>query len=214
MIGKHYLKIVEHYENCLKKFGDTHLGVDWPKEKDAQLRYRIMLEIISEQENCSLLDFGCGTAHLYDFMLKNDLKNIKYSGLDISSEFIEVCRQKHPDVNFMCKDILESFEQIEESDYIILNGVFTEKLELSFDEMFEYFKKMLRLLYLKTNKGIAFNVMTKHVDWEREDLFHLPFDELVIFLKSEISRNFIIRNDYGLFEYTVYLFKEPNIWHR
>ena len=80
--------------------------------------------------------------------------------------------------------------------------------------MFEYFKKMIKLLYFKSSKGIAFNVMTKHVDWEREDLFHLPFDLLASFLKSEISRNYIIRNDYGLFEYTVYLFKEPVTWQR
>jgi hypothetical protein len=99
-------------------------------------------------------------------------------------------------------------------DYIILNGVFTEKRELSFDEMYEYFKTLIKVLYLKTKVGLAFNVMTKYVDWEREDLFHLSFDLLASFLKDEVTRNFIIRNDYGLFEYTVYLFKEPNTWHR
>jgi len=214
MSDKHYLKIVEHYENCLRNFGDNHLGVDWPKEEDAQLRYKIMLEIIYDQKKCSLLDFGCGTAHLYDFLLKNGIINIKYTGLDISNEFIKVCRQKFPDVPFICKDVLESSEQIAKFDYIILNGVFTEKRELSFDAMYDYFKKMIKLLYLKSNKGIAFNVMTKHVDWERKDLFHLPFDILASFLKSEVSRNYIIRNDYGLFEYTVYLFKEPVTWQR
>jgi SAM-dependent methyltransferase len=214
MKNNQYLKIIKHYENCFKKFGDNNLGVDWPKQEDALLRYKIMLEIIPKQENCTLLDFGCGLAHLYDFILKNSYQNIRYSGLDISNEFIKVCRQKYPDLNFICRDILESSEQIEMFDYIILNGVFTEKRELSFDEMYEYFKKMIKLLYLKSNKGIAFNVMTKHVDWEREDLFHLPFDLLASFLKSDISPNYIIRNDYGLFEYTVYLFKDPNIWHR
>lgn len=214
MSNKKYFKIVEHYENCLRKFGDNHLGVDWPKAEDALLRYRVMLEIIPKHKNCSLLDFGCGTAHLYDFIVKNGYKNIKYTGLDISDEFIKVCKQKYPGITFKCSDILGFPEQIETFDYMILNGVFTEKRELSFDEMFEYFKKIVKKLFLKTNFGIAFNVMTKHVDWEQEDLFHLPFDLLVSFLKSEVSRNFIIRNDYGLFEYTVYLFKEPNLWHK
>jgi hypothetical protein len=125
-----------------------------------------------------------------------------------------VCKQKYPDIPFKNCDILESPEKIEKFDYIILNGIFTEKRELSFDEMFEYFKNLIRAIFIKTNCGIAFNVMTKHVDWEREDLFHLPFDLLVSFLKREVSSNLIIRNDYGLFEYTVYLFKEPNTWHR
>jgi SAM-dependent methyltransferase len=214
MSGKQYFKIIEHYENCLKKFGDNHLGVDWPDAEDAILRYKIMLEIIPVHKDCSLLDFGCGTAHLYDFLVKNSYKNISYTGLDISNEFIKVCRQKYPGISFNCYDILETPEQIEKFDYIVLNGIFNEKRELSFDEMFEYFKNLIRAIFLKTNYGIAFNVMTKHVDWEREDLFHLPFDLLASFLKREVSGNFIIRNDYGLFEYTVYLFKEPGTWQR
>jgi SAM-dependent methyltransferase len=214
MIRKPYLNIVEHYENCFRRFGDSFKGVDWPKEEDALLRYKIMLELIPEQEKCSLLDFGCGTAFLYDFILKNDYQNINYTGLDISIEFIDVCKQKHPDKTFICTDILESPEQLGSFDYLVLNGVFTEKRDLTFDEMFDYFKNIIRLLYTKANKGIAFNVMTKHVEWEREDLFHLPFDLLVSFLKSEISQSFIIRNDYGLFEYTVYLFKDSNAWRR
>jgi SAM-dependent methyltransferase len=214
MNSKQYLKIVEHYESCLIKNSDTHLGVDWPVEEDALLRYKIMLEIIPPGKSVSLLDFGCGTARLYDFILHNEYKSIRYSGQDISNQFIEVCKQKYPHIPFKCYDILESDELLETFDYIVLNGVFTEKRNLSFDEMFDYFKSVIRSLFLKTNFGLAFNVMTKHVDWEREDLFHLPFDLLVSFLKSDLSRNFIIRNDYGLFEYTVYLFKEPNAWLR
>jgi hypothetical protein len=91
-----------------------------------------------------------------------------------------------------------------------MNGIFTEKREMEFDEMFEYFKNMLRVVFPKVRRGLAFNVMSKHVEWERDDLFHMPIDTLVSFLTMELSRNFIIRNDYGLYEYTVYLYKEPN----
>ena len=88
-----------------------------------------------------------------------------------------------------------------------MNGVFTEKRELSFDEMWNYFTKLISIVYEKCNNGVAFNVMSKSVDWEREDLFHLPLDILSDFLCKKITRNFIIRNDYGLYEYTVYLLK-------
>src|ERR1700740_959445 len=44
--AKKYIEIVEHYESCLAKYGDTHLGVDWPKAQDAKTRYRVMLELI------------------------------------------------------------------------------------------------------------------------------------------------------------------------
>ncbi len=56
--------------------------------------------------------------------------------------------------------------------------------------------------------GVAFNVMSKDVDWEREDLFHLPLNVLSNFLTKEVTRDFIIRYDYGLYEYTTYLYKK------
>jgi hypothetical protein len=86
-----------------------------------------------------------------------------------------------------------------------MNGVFTEKLDLSFDEMWNYFSKMLIRIFPSAQKGIAFNVMTKQVDWERDDLFHVPMDLLAAFLSKKISRHFIFRNDYGLYEYTCYV---------
>lgn len=214
MKNKEYIKITKHYENCLKKFGDNHKGVDWPNSEDAKLRYRVMLEIIPVGQKCSILDFGCGTAHLYEFIINNNYKNIQYSGLDISKNFIKVCINKFPEVPFCQIDILDDNAEIDIYDYIILNGVFTEKRELTFDEMFNYFRKMIKRIFLRSRYGIAFNVMSKHVDWEREDLFHLPFDMLVSFLKEEISRHFVIRNDYGLYEYTVYVYKKPNQWHK
>jgi hypothetical protein len=88
-----------------------------------------------------------------------------------------------------------------------MNGVFTEKLTLNHEEMFEYFKKLVKVVYNHANVGIALNVMSKQVDWERDDLFHLSLDELAWFVKEELSRKFIIRNDYGLYEYTIYILK-------
>src|SRR5205085_1407005 len=126
---KNYLSIVAHYEDCLARHGDTHLGVDWPNREDALKRY------------------------------------------------------------------------------LVMNGVFTEKRELSFDEMLNYFKRLVARVFAHARIGVAFNVMSKQVDWERDDLFHLPLDTLAHFLTKELSRNFIIRNDYGLYEYTTYIYK-------
>lgn len=209
MDGKKYLSIVSHYESCLEQHGDTHLGVDWPNKEDAITRYRVMLEVI-KQDNAGgirLLDFGCGASHLYEYILKQNIRNIEYSGLDLSEEFIQLSRNKFPANNYYCLDILEEGSSIPSFDYVIMNGVFTEKRELSFSEMFSYFKQVLSTIFDKTNVGIAFNVMSKHVDWEREDLFHLPFDTLADFLTQELTRNFVIRNDYGLYEYTTYVYK-------
>ena len=92
-------------------------------------------------------------------------------------------------------------------DYIIMNGLFTEKCNLSYEEMKEYFEAFIKKAFELCNKGIAFNVMSKDVDWERDDLFHLPLNELSRFLTRDLTRRYIIRNDYGLYEYTTYVYK-------
>lgn len=210
-MDKKYVDIVQHYESCLEKHGDSHLGVDWPKKEDAATRYKVMLDVnkFAKQplSGFSLLDFGCGTAHLYDYILEHKLNGITYSGLDISQKFVDVCKQKFPEQNFVCVDLLENSSDLPSYDYIVMNGVFTEKRSLSYDEMQNYFQKMLAAAFAKANAGIAFNVMSKAVDWERDDLFHLPADSLINFLTKNLTRNFIIRNDYGLYEYTTYIYK-------
>jgi SAM-dependent methyltransferase len=206
-----YKLIAQHYEGCFDKHGDNHLGVDWPKEEDVNKRYGVMLDVIDfkkdKSDNVSLLDFGCGTAHLNQYIIANGLNYIQYSGLDISPKFVEASRAKFPHNNFYCLDILKNGNGLPAFDYVIMNGVFTEKRELTFDEMFSFFQLMLEKVFAITNKGISFNTMSKAVDWERDDLFHLPADLLIGFLTKKLTRNFIIRNDYGLFEYTTYIYK-------
>ena len=73
--------------------------------------------------------------------------------------------------------------------------------------MFSYFKQLSTRVFKYAAVGMAFNVMSKHVDWEREDLFHLPFDTLAEFVRKELTRNFVFRNDYGLYEYTTYVYR-------
>jgi len=63
------------------------------------------------------------------------------------------------------------------------------------------------MLWESCDRGMAFNVMSKCVDWERDDLFHLSMDDLGLFLKNNLSSEFSFRFDYGLYEYTAYVYK-------
>jgi SAM-dependent methyltransferase len=213
MDEKKYLSIVSHYEKCLERHGDSHLGVDWPRGDDVAKRHRVMLGVIKpdpSERRVSLLDFGCGAAHLNEYIIEQGLDNIDYAGLDLSEKFIHLAQSKFPANTFYCMDLLDENALLPTFDYIVLNGVFTEKRELSGDEMFSYFKQLVRRVFAHAAVGVAFNVMSKHVDWEREDLFHLPFDTLAEFLKKDLTRNFVFRNDYGLYEYTTYVYRDHN----
>lgn len=200
-----YLKLAEHYNECFQKYGDSNLGVDWPNYEDTLIRHQVMFDLIKDK-NSTLLDFGCGLGHFLKWILETQDHSPLYSGLDINKSFYQACKDKYPFIEFYHTDILVN-DNIPNFDYIICNGTFTEKRELSQNEMMNFFQSVLIKLWDKCNKGIAFNVMSKLVDWERDDLFHVSMDELGLFLKNNLSKNFIIRNDYKLYEYTVYVYK-------
>ena len=213
MNEKQHLSLISHYEACLDQHGDTHLGVDWPNADDVATRHRVMLDLLKSSphsggEKISLLDFGCGASHLLEYLREHDFEQVEYTGLDLSAKFIALSRSKFPETEYLCLDVLDENARLREFDYIVMNGVFTEKRELTFDEMFDYFSRVLGKVFPSARLGLAFNVMSKHVDWERDDLFHLPFDTMAAFVRNNVTGNFVIRNDYGLFEYTVYLYRQ------
>ena len=124
-----YKKIVEHYEDCLKTHGDNHRGMDWPNLKDAMTRYQVMLSLIkADESSVSCLDFGCGTSHLYQYILDNDIKNINYSGLDLSETFIKLSQEKYPNNNYYSLDILKEQKTLPQFDYIFVM-VYSQKKE-------------------------------------------------------------------------------------
>jgi SAM-dependent methyltransferase len=205
-----YLAIAQHYERCLDRHGDTYLGVDWPNSDDANARYRVMLEVMRPfppDGPVRLLDFGCGASHLYEHITRRRISGIEYIGLDISERFVELSRRKFPANRYWCGDVLAAAdEELPRADYAVMNGVFTEKVSLSYEEMTEFFRATVMRVFGLVDRGVAFNVMSKHVDWERDDLFHVPLDEVAAMLVRDFTRDFVIRNDYGLYEYTVYAY--------
>lgn len=203
-----YISIYKHYEDCLEKNGDSHLGVDWPNYEDMIKRYKVMLNILNyfdKTNKYSLLDFGAGCGEMYNF-IKNNKYNVNYTALDISSKFCDVIQRKFNNINVLNIDILKQ-DLSDNYDFFILNGVFTEKRNLNNEEMWNFFTRILQKIWNNVNIGISFNVMTPIVDFKDEKLFYLSFDKLGKFLKENLSKNYIINHSYGLWDYTVYVFK-------
>lgn len=208
-----YYNIVRHYEECLSKYGASAKGMDWPNEHDLIKRFEVMLGVVRKDSVCpvSLLDLGCGVGLLIDYLLERGILNdYEYHGIDISEKMIAVASERHSRYNFEARDILVNPLPLQSVDYIIMNGVLTEKRTLNSEEMEEYARLLIKTAFNSCRRGIAFNVMSTHVDWQREYLFHWPLDSVTAFLVAECSRHIVIRMDYGLYEYTVYVYREPN----
>ena len=204
---------LELTDGLLEKHGDTSSAVGWFRG-DADARYRVMLDLIRQTDSndpVRLLDFGCGASHLLEYIQAQKITGIDYEGLDLSDKFLALSRSKHPDITYHQLNVLDPAEPaLPEFDYVVMNGIFTYRGSTSEDEMFEYLRDLVKRVFEFTRVGLAFNVITKQVDWERDDLFHLPVDRVLTFLSREVSRHIVVRHDYGLYEYTVYVYRTPS----
>jgi SAM-dependent methyltransferase len=202
--------LVRHYEACLDRHGSTPEGVDWPTSHDLEARFGVMLGILDRvSERPVLLDLGCGPGLLVDYLTaQGRLERLDYRGIDLSPRMIEAAEARWPSLQFACRDILADPLPDGGVDVILMNGVLTERRSLSQTRMIELAQALVIAAFKAARCGIVFNVMNSHVDWERDDLFYWPFDEVAAFLKRAVSRHYQFRADYGLYEYAVFVHHE------
>ena len=203
--------IVGHYEKVLKQFGPTPRGADWPNDADLAVRFGVMLEILDDAgERPALLDLGCGAGLLLDYLAASGgIDRVRYQGIDLSRVMTDLAKTRWPTHEFSCRDIVAAALPDQSVDVVIMNGVLNERVSLSTDAMIQHAQALIAAAFRAARVGIAFNVMNAHVDWQRDDLFHWPFDALAAFLKRDVSPNYTLRADYGLYEYTCFVRRHP-----
>jgi 2-polyprenyl-3-methyl-5-hydroxy-6-metoxy-1,4-benzoquinol methylase len=200
----------DYYKKCLEEHGDNHLGVNWIKKEDVFLRNEAIKNIIDIGfPMLEVLDIGCGTGSLLEHFIKENFYDVcHYHGIDINSKAIELCKSKFIDSNihsnFTSGDVLDDSFEIPLTDFAVMNGVLTVKHTLSHKEMWEYTEQLLSKVFQNVNCGMIFNFMTKQVTTEeRDDLFHVGFDEIATFITNNLSRKFSIHHDYLDWEYLI-----------
>ena len=167
--------------------GRTDLEVlGWPNAQDIPRRYEALLSPLdfsaySRQRPLRLLDFGSGLGFLLDWLAANDLLDrVDYTGVDLSAPILAEVRKRWPDQRFDFRDIRDEPFPAEAFDFAIICGIFTVKHENSYEETRALAQGALEAIWPSVKIGLAFNSMSKHVDWERDDLFHWPLDDIMV----------------------------------
>jgi len=207
-----WLPLQQHYERCLARAGATPLGVDWPNARDLEERFDVQLQVLGAvpagATPPSVLDLGCGPGLLMDYLAATGRADaVDYRGIDISPAMIDLARQRWPDKSFQARDILSDPLPPQSIDVVIMNGVLTERQGIAREHMIVMAETLLSAAFRAARHGIVFNAMSRHVDWEREDLFHWGFDEMAAFVNRELTRHITIRADYGLYEFTAFAWR-------
>ena len=199
----------KHYEDTLGKYGDTPQGVNWADAESQFLRFQILSEV-DDLNRKKIHDVGCGLAHFADFLARKGT-NCEYVGSDISPLMIEKAKRRLPHAQLHVADILDDVTQDwMTADYLFASGVFYVKGTNPRSTWRQFVEEMLIRMFSLTKKGIAFNMLTAHVDYEESNLFYLSPAKALDWCVRNLGRHVVLRHDYPLWEYTMYVYKQPN----
>lgn len=208
-----YLKnqkaLISHYKTLLETHGDSPKALQWRDAETQLKRFEILCEIANPIN--SVLDVGCGLAHLYHHLKSTGFTG-RYRGVEIVPEFVELAASNLKDEKNASVDLTNGLAPLPEGmDYVLLSGAFNN---LQHDNK-GFMQTMLRQMFNAAQKGISFNAMSTYVDFHNDTLYYADPMDVFKFCKQELGGHPVLRHDYSLsengypYEFTMYVYKQP-----
>ena len=200
-----------YYGDLYERHGDSVDAVASASQTFKDLRYERLCRVFDQDRSFTIHDVGCGLGHFHEFLKhRHPDRLIEYSGSDVTPGFVDHCRQHYPDLSFELRD-LSAAPFPERYDYLIYAGTFYHLAGSRESEFRDFLHCMLRNGFACANRGIAFNLITSHVDYRLPDLFYAELSGLTDFIVRDLSRFFTIDHSSPLFEYTACIYKSGAI---
>jgi SAM-dependent methyltransferase len=201
-------QVADYYEGKLAQHGETARGVDWNGEESQVLRFEQLSRVIEAGESFSVNDLGCGWGACFEFLAARH-PDFSYVGIDVAEAMVEAARRR------FAGDARVRFEHgsapAAAADYTLASGIFNVRLDRSDADWLEYLYATLDVLDRGSRRGFAFNCLTSYSDADkmRPHLYYADPCALFDRCKRRYSRQVALLHDYGLYEFTILVRKQP-----
>jgi len=172
--------IKTYYENNMSKGLPEYGILGWESEEAQRLRFDMLLSHINLKGK-SLLDVGCGTGNLLEYINSKGI-NVSYTGVDILDKMIERARDKQLNAHFYHMDIFKNNPFKDGAfDVIYTSGIFN--LNLGNNKAF--LKSALELFFRLSSGAVVFNLLHCASPGREDKYYYFHPDEV-----SEILSDF------------------------
>lgn len=192
-----------YYRESFGEHGDTPRGVDWNDTTSQRLRFERLVANIDSRTPFHVLDLGCGTGALYQYLCEHFPANaFQYTGVDLVQEMVELASVKHRGDNavFVCGEMTEVKEQF---DYVVASGIFNVKQEVPSRAWHTWVLTTLESMYARADKAMIFNALTAYADFSDPKLFYADPLFLVDHCMRHMSRWVTLDQSFPLYEFTL-----------
>ncbi|HLA08780.1 MAG TPA: class I SAM-dependent methyltransferase [Anaerolineales bacterium] len=203
------VKLNRYFTEKLEQYGATAKGVDYNGEQARDIRFAELVKVIDPARRFSIIDYGCGTGAMFDFLHAKGWK-YDYYGVDLIEKMILAGRATHrgyDNAHFTTDE-----KELPVADHLVAAGIFNIKMDSAYEEWQEFTCETLKRMNTLCSKGFAFNMLTKYSDADRmaqrPDLFYGDPLFFFDFCKGNFSRNVALLHDYGLYDFTILVRKD------
>lgn len=193
---------VEYYSQLYERFGDSPLALDWGSVQSQEGRFRVLASV-GNLEGARILDVGCGLAHFYDWLKRQDIR-VNYTGVEMTPALAEQAALRFPDARIICADFQSFAAPPESFDFVFASGIFAHRhsgperyLEASVEKMFGL-----------CCRGVAFNSLSGWALERSSGEFHADPVAVLGFCRRLTCR-LGFRHDYHPHDFTVFLYRRP-----
>ena len=188
--------IIKYHNDYIKKFGlNSHQALGWRKKNEQLLRFKMLIEP-NKLNDCSVLDIGCGTGDLLEYLISNNIY-CEYTGIDQIKDFITLAGEKfkvHNNASFLWGNFWTA--DLGKYDYVLASGALSYR---NADPNFIY--KMIAHLFSLCNHTFAFNLLKK-TNLKNGGLVAYNKNEILEFCKK-LSSTVILKDNYIINDYTI-----------
>lgn len=172
-----------YYEDNMSKDLPEYGILGWESEQAQQLRFDMLLSAV-DLEGKSLLDVGCGTGNLLEYICSKGI-NVKYTGVDILEKMIEIADSKKLAGDFIHADIFKQklFDK-ESFDVIYTSGIFNLDLGNNRD----FLRKAVGLFLELSRHSVVFNLLHRDSPDREDKYFYFSPDEVRELLEDFTDR--------------------------
>lgn len=196
-------RVGDYYSQKLAEHGANHRGVDWSSQESQGLRFAQLLKLHTDASQSFIInDYGCGYGALVDYLIEQQHIFI-YRGYDISPAMIDQAKALHGHRSNVAFTTLH--EALTPADYTVASGIFNVRQNVRDADWEQYVLYTINKLWALSERGMAFNVLTKYSDADkmRPDLYYADPAVLFDYCKIHLSKQVALLHDYGLYEFTI-----------
>ena len=193
--------VKDFFNKLVEKHGYSPKSLAYSGEKSQKIKFNIVTEVGIE-DNCSVLDVGCGFGDYFNYLKQRGIKNIKYCGIDISNKIVDFAKEKNSLVNVIQGNVLDLSDD-EKYDYVISLGFNCVKTGTNWETLTQVLDKMWKL----SKKGIAYNAVSTFAEDSPRKIYFVSPAKVIDYIMNNLTYKVVFRHDYMPHDFTIFAYK-------